>query len=101
MGQLARASLTYEDSLYRLLGVNAELIIDHAWGWEAATIAQVKAYRPETNSTSSGQVLTEAYTMEKTLVVVQEMARRWPSTYLRNISRPTSLRSPSVMIPKT
>ena len=63
-----------EDLLYRLFGVNAELLIDHAWGWEPCTIAQVKAYRPETNSFSSGQVLSCAYDARKARVVVQEMA---------------------------
>lgn len=74
MGQLARFSIENEDTLYRLFGVNAELLIDHAWGWEPCTIADIKAYRPETNSISRGQVLSEAYTIEKTKVVVREMA---------------------------
>jgi len=63
-----------EDLLYRLFGVNAELLIDHAWGWEPCTIDLVKAYRPETNSMSSGQVLMEPYTFEKARNVVMEMA---------------------------
>ncbi len=74
MGQLARFSIENEETLYRLFGVNAELLIDHAWGWEPCTIADIKAYRPETNSISRGQVLSEAYTIEKTKVVVREMA---------------------------
>lgn len=74
MGDIARASLHHEDLLYRLLGVNAELLIDHAWGYEPCTIELVKAYRPETHSICSGQVLTCAYEYEKALVVVQEMA---------------------------
>ena len=74
MGQLARISLTHEDLLYKLFGVNAELIIDHAWGWEPCTIDYIKAYRPETNSLSSGQVLTCAYSYDKALVVIKEMA---------------------------
>lgn len=57
MGKLARMSLEREEVLYHLFGVNAELLIDHAWGWEPCTIADVKAYRPESNSFSSGQVL--------------------------------------------
>jgi DNA polymerase V len=74
MGKLARLSLQNEDLLYRLFGVNAELLIDHAWGWEPCTMDLVKAYRPETNSFSNGQVLQEAYSFPKARVVVQEMA---------------------------
>jgi DNA polymerase V len=74
MGKLARLSLQNEDLLYRLFGVNAELLIDHAWGWEPCTMDLVKAYRPETNSFSNGQVLQKAYTFQKARVVVQEMA---------------------------
>ncbi len=74
MGQLARFSIEHEETLYKLFGVNAELLIDHAWGWEPCTIADIKAYRPETNSISSGQVLSEAYTFAKAKVVAREMA---------------------------
>ena len=74
MGKVARCSVNNEDLLYRLFGVNAELLIDHAWGWEPCTIAQVKAYRPEMNSFSSGQVLSCAYDARRARVVVQEMA---------------------------
>jgi len=74
MGKLARMSVENEGLLYRLFGVNAELLIDHAWGWEPCTIEAVKAYRPETNSFSSGQVLHEPYNFNKARVVVQEMA---------------------------
>lgn len=74
MGKIARCSLENEELLYRLFGVNAELLIDHAWGWEPCTIDLVKAYRPETNSFSSGQVLQTPYDWEKARVVVQEMA---------------------------
>ena len=74
MGKLARLSLQNEDVLYRMFGVNAELLIDHAWGWEPCTMEAVKAYRPETNSLSSGQVLTEPYTAKKARVVIREMA---------------------------
>ncbi len=74
MGDIARCSLEHEELLYRLFGVNAELLIDHAWGWEPVTMAQVKAYRPETTSISSGQVLQCPYTVEKARVVVLEMA---------------------------
>ena len=58
---------------YKLFGINAELLIDHAWGWEPCTIADVKAYKPENNSIGSGQVLHEAYTYDKARIVVKEM----------------------------
>ena len=74
MGKLARLSEQNDEVLYQLFGVNAELLIDHAWGWEPCTIADVKAYRPETNSFSSGQVLQEPYSFDKARVVIQEMA---------------------------
>ncbi len=79
MGDIARCSLGgpgefhNEELLYRLFGVNAELLIDHAWGWEPVTMEQIKAYRPETNSLSSGQVLKCPYPFEKGRLVVQEM----------------------------
>lgn len=74
MGDVALCSVRNEELLYRLFGVNAELIIDHAWGWEPCTIDYIKAYRPETNSLSTGQVLQSPYTWQKARVVVQEMA---------------------------
>ena len=74
MGKIARCSLRNEELLYNLFGVNAELLIDHAWGWEPCTMEAVKAYRPETNSLSHGQVLQSAYDSKKARVVVQEMA---------------------------
>ena len=74
MGKLARMSVQNEELLYNMFGVNAELLIDHAWGWEPCTIAEVKAYRPETNSFSSGQVLQEPYDFSKARVVIKEMA---------------------------
>ena len=79
MGDIARCSLgkdgAYynEDLLFKLFGVNAELLIDHAWGYEPCTIAEIKAYKPETNSISSGQVLQCPYTFEKAKLVVKEM----------------------------
>ena len=63
-----------EELLYKLFGVNAELLIDHAWGWEPCTVDIVKQYRPESNSLGSGQVLHEPYTFEKARVIVTEMA---------------------------
>lgn len=74
MGDIARCSIKNEDFLYKLFGVNAELLIDHAWGWEPVTMDMVKAYRPETKSISSGQVLQCAYTTDKARNVVLEMA---------------------------
>lgn len=74
MGDVARMSLVNENLLYRLFGVNAELLIDHAWGWEPVTMAQVKAYRPESKSISSGQVLQHPYTASQARTVVMEMA---------------------------
>lgn len=74
MGQVARLSLVNEDLLYTLFGVNAELLIDHAWGWEPCTMPYVKAYRPETHSLSSGQVLKSPYPNDKALIVLTEMA---------------------------
>lgn len=73
MGDIARCSLGNEDLLYRLFGVNAELLIDHAWGWESCTIADIKAARPKTNSISSGQVLSEPYEFDKGRLIVKEM----------------------------
>ncbi len=69
----ARGSYYSEDLLYKMFGINAELLIDHAWGYEPCTIADVKAYKPENSSISSGQVLTAPYTAEKARLVVQEM----------------------------
>ena len=75
MGDIARASLDprQEDLLYHLFGINAELLIDHAWGWEPTEIRHIKSYRPSANSISSGQVLMEPYDFEKCRVIVQEM----------------------------
>ena len=74
MGQLARRSLENENQLYDMFGVNAELIIDHAWGYEPCTIDLIKAYRPENNSFSSGQVLSSPYPFDRARIVVNEMA---------------------------
>ncbi len=79
MGDVARCSVGRPedyynpDLLYKLFGVNAELLIDHAWGWEPVTIPEIKAYQPESNSLSSGQVLHCAYTYDKARLVVREM----------------------------
>ncbi len=74
MGAVARRSLEDEDWFFREFGVNAELIIDHAWGYEPVTMHDIKTYTPETHSISSGQVLSEPYTNERAAVVVREMA---------------------------
>lgn len=75
MGDVARASLdsTLEDLLYKTFGINAELLIDHAWGVEPVTIEYIKAYRPGTSSLSSGQVLKQPYDYEKGRLIVREM----------------------------
>ena len=79
MGDVARCSIGgdneyyNEDLLYRMFGVNAELLIDHAWGWEPCTIADIKAYKPSSSSISSGQVLQCPYDFHKARLVVREM----------------------------
>lgn len=73
MGDVARCSLRSEEVLYRLFGVNAELLIDHAWGWEPCTMAAIKSYRPSGHSLSSGQVLSSPYSFEKGRIIVREM----------------------------
>ena len=73
MGDVAEMSLKDEELLYRLFGVNAELLIDHAWGWEPTRIADIKAYKPENNSLSSGQVLQHPYPFDQARLVVREM----------------------------
>ncbi len=80
MGDIARCSIGEaqdyynEDLLYKLFGVNAELLIDHAWGYENCSIAEIKAYRPSSNSICAGQVLSCPYSYEKARLVVREMA---------------------------
>ena len=74
MGDVARCSMENEELLYKLFGINAELLIDHAWGWEPCTIADIKAYRPASSGCSSGQVLHCPYPAEKARLVVREMA---------------------------
>ena len=74
LASASRASIHDEELLYRLFGINAELLIDHAWGWEPVTMEQIKAYRPQVNSISSGQVLHCPYDAKGARLVVQEMA---------------------------
>lgn len=73
LGELARLSERNEDVLYREFGKNAELIIDHAWGYEPCKISDIKAYRPENHSISQGQVLPAPYSYEKAMLIVKEM----------------------------
>ncbi len=79
MGDVARCSMGKvndfykEDLLYKLFGINAELLIDHAWGFESCTMADIKAYKPRVNSLGSGQVLQSPYSYEKAEIIVQEM----------------------------
>lgn len=73
MGDIARTSIENEDLLYKIFGIDAELLIDHAWGYEPCTMKSIKAFRPQTNSISSGQVLQEPYDFKKTRIVVKEM----------------------------
>ena len=73
MGDVARCSINNEELLFKLFGVNAELLIDHAWGYEPCTIKEIKKYRPRTNSLSSGQVLHEPYNFDKAKLIVKEM----------------------------
>lgn len=74
LGDVARCSVQDEELLYGLFGKNAELLIDHAWGWEPTTIQDIKAYRPSAKSLGSGQVLQCPYTCDKARLVVREMA---------------------------
>ena len=80
MGDVARCSIGTpgeyhnEELLYKLFGINAEILIDHAWGWEPCTIADAKAYKPENKSIVSGQVLQCPYDFQKARLVVREMA---------------------------
>lgn len=74
MGDVALCSEKNEDYLYKMFGINAELLIDHAWGWEPCEIADIRNYQPKSNSFSSGQVLKEPYPYNKALVVAMEMA---------------------------
>ena len=74
MGDIARCSMNHQELLYKLFGVNAELLIDHAWGREPCTMRDIKAYKPESSSLGSGQVLSCPYSSEKARMIVQEMA---------------------------
>ena len=73
MGDVALCSVNDEDKLYKLFGINAELLIDHAWGYEPCTIESIKSYKPNTKSISSGQVLHCPYNYDKTKLIIKEM----------------------------
>ena len=73
MGDIALKSIENEDMLYKLFGINAELLIDHAWGWEPCTMENIKSYRPLSNSMSSGQVLHCPYEYDKAKLITREM----------------------------
>ena len=73
MGDIARTSIKDEKLLYKLFGINAEFLIDHAWGYEPVTLDEIKAYKPTTNSISSGQVLHCPYNYEDAKLIVKEM----------------------------
>jgi len=74
MGDIARQSIKDEEKIYKLFGINAELLIDHSWGYEPCTIDSIKSYKPVTNSLSSGQVLKEPYNYDQTKLIIKEMA---------------------------
>ena len=74
MGDIALCSLNNADLLYKLFGVNAELLIDHSWGYEPCTIKDIKSYKPKTTSISSGQVLHSPYDFNKAKIILKEMA---------------------------
>ena len=74
MGDVARMSVNNEEILYKLFGINAEFLIDHAWGYEPSTIDSIKSYKPTTNSLSEGQVLSRPYKYEEAKIIVKEMA---------------------------
>ena len=73
MGDVAKQSVEDENILYKLFGINAELLIDHAWGYEPVTLADVKNYKPKNNSLSSGQILHEPYSADNAKLIVKEM----------------------------
>lgn len=84
MGDVARTSIKNEDLLYKLFGINAELLIDHSWGWECCTIESIKSYKPKSNSMTSGQVLHCPYNYEQTKIIVKEMAELLSLDLVRN-----------------
>lgn len=89
MGDIARCSLENEKLLYDLFGVNAELLIDHAWGYEDVEIAEAKNYHSETKSLSSGKVLSCPYSFTSAEVIVREMVKAYRSNLSRKAISPT------------
>ncbi|MBR6252942.1 MAG: DNA methylase [Clostridia bacterium] len=83
MGDVARMSIKDEEFLYKLFGINAELLIDHAWGYEPSTIESIKSFKPVTNSLSEGQVLSEAYNFNKARLIIKEMAENLSLSLVR------------------
>ena len=83
MGDIARKSIQDEEMLYKLFGINAELLIDHAWGYEPCTIESIKSFKPVTNSLSEGQVLSHAYSYEKAKLIIKEMAESLSYSLIR------------------
>ena len=81
MGDIAKMSIHNEDILYKELGINAELLIDHAWGWEPVTIADIKGYKPQAKSIASGQVLHSPYTFEKQGLSFTKWRIQWCISY--------------------
>lgn len=77
MGDIARLSITDPERIYKEFGVNAELLIDHAWGFESCTMKDIKSYKPSSTSHSSGQVLPAPYTWEKTRLIIREMTENY------------------------
>ena len=84
MGDIALCSEKDEDFLYKEFGVSAELLIDHAWGWEPCEIKDIKSYKPRNNSLSSGQVLKEPYPYNEALTVAREMAEELSLSLLKH-----------------
>ncbi len=84
MGQIARLSIDREEFFYKLFGVNAELLIDHAWGWEPCTMKDIKNYRAESHSVSNGQILSRPYTYTEAYTIVKEMADSMSMRLLAN-----------------
>ena len=83
MGDIARMSIKDEEFLYKLFGINAELLIDHAWGYEPSTIESIKSFKPVTNSVSEGQVLSEPYNYNKARLIIKEMAEHLSLSLVR------------------
>jgi len=83
MGDIAKVSIKNEDILYKLFGINAELLIDHAWGYEPTTLESIRLYKPVTNSLSEGQVLTRPYKYGEAKLIVKEMAENLSLSLVR------------------